>query len=261
MADDVWTPLRHELDRWHEADKVADLWLRDDDAVEPTPALARLVEATGRHAMPLTLAVIPAHASQSLADGLKDEPNVAVAIHGWSHVNHAGADEKKQELGAQRPADVVLAELDDGLQRLRTLFGRQLTPVLVPPWNRIAPDLLPSLTGLGFQALSVFGREKPAPLPMVNTHVDLIDWHGTRGGREPAVLVAEIVARLAVTFHAGGTMGLLTHHLVHDAAASDFLDTVFALTADHPGCRWRALADMLPEQFQTTDIEHLPFPG
>jgi peptidoglycan/xylan/chitin deacetylase (PgdA/CDA1 family) len=246
MTADVWAPLRAELDRWNDAGKVADLWLRDDDAVAPTPALTRLLASMQRNAICGTLAVIPTHAGAALADALGSMPDIAVAAHGWSHVNHAGAGEKKQELGPQRPAEAVLAELDSGLQRLRALFGSQLIPVLVPPWNRIAPALVPALAGLGYRALSVFGPEKPSPLPLVNTHVDLIDWHGTRGGRDLAALVAEIVARLTAMFDHGGTMGLLTHHLVHDDAASDFLDAVFALTAAHPGCRWRALADMLP---------------
>ena len=77
MADDaVWQPLVGELQRWRQAGRAADLWLRDDDAVEPTAALDRLLALAGRHSIPLTLAVIPAHAGEALAVRLSGEPLV-----------------------------------------------------------------------------------------------------------------------------------------------------------------------------------------
>lgn len=107
-------------------------------------------------------------------------------MHGWNHQSHAGPGEKKQELGGHRPAAIVLEELRHGLAKLRGLYGEQLLPMLVPPWNRIDKALLPALPGLGFTALSVFGREKRgAVLALLNTHVDVMDWRGTRVGVMP----------------------------------------------------------------------------
>jgi hypothetical protein len=253
---DAWTPLTDELDRWQQTGKTAPFWLRDDDAVEPTEALARLLALTEQYEISATLAVIPAHTGQPLADFIAGRPSLDVAVHGWAHGNHAGPDEKKQELGPQRPADTVLRELKAGIEKLQMLYGARLTPMLVPPWNRIAASLIPALAGLGFQALSVYGPEKPGPLPLINTHVDLMDWHGTRGGRETPALVADIVKRLRQMFETGGTMGFLTHHLVHDAAAWNFLDGLFAVTTRHPACYWVRSADMLAQR--RTDIENLP---
>ncbi|OQP84241.1 polysaccharide deacetylase [Rhizobium rhizosphaerae] len=238
----VADPLLRELDRWHARGAVAPLWLRDDDAVSATPALERLVEQTERFSVPVTLAVIPADEEPSLRNLVASEPHVSVAVHGWRHADHAAPGVKKQELGPERPAETVLAELSSGLGRLRAHYGAHLLPVLVPPWNRIDAALLPALPGLGFQALSVYGREKPGPIPAINTHVDLIDWHGTRGGRPPERLFAEIAARLSEIAGTGATMGLLTHHLVHDAAAWSFLETLFKVTAAHPACRWEPLS-------------------
>lgn len=240
-------PLLRELDRWHARGAVAPLWLRDDDAVSATPALERLVEMTARFSIPLTLAVIPAEEEESLRSLVASEAHVHVAVHGWRHADHAAAGAKKQELGPERPADIVLAELASGLDRLGTHYGARLLPVLVPPWNRIDAALLPALPGLGFRALSVYGRERPGPIPAINTHVDLIDWHGTRGGRPPERLFAEIAARLAEIGETGATMGLLTHHLVHNAGAWSFLETLFKVTAAHPACRWRPLSALLPQ--------------
>jgi hypothetical protein len=235
------TALRKALDRCAERGQPAQLWLRDDDAVEPGPALDRLLQMTNAAQVPLTLAVIPINTGMSLANRLLAEPHVSVAVHGWSHTNHAGAEEKKQELGGHRPVPLVLAELARGFARLAALHSPRFVPALVPPWNRISPDIIAGLPDLGFQALSVFGPETSGPLRMINTHVDLIDWHGTRGGRPAAVLLDEVAAAL----EAGGPVGVLSHHLVHDDAAWEFLTALFQMTGTHPGCRWTGLSDLI----------------
>ena len=97
--DPVWQPLLSELARWTDAGRAADFWLRDDDAVEPTAALDRLLGLTGASAIPVTLAVIPAFTGEPLASRLAGEPHVTVGVHGWAHRNHASEGQKKQELG------------------------------------------------------------------------------------------------------------------------------------------------------------------
>ncbi len=243
--DDFGEILDRELDRWQQAGKIAYFWLRDDDAIEPTTPLDRLLELSGTFSVPLTLAVIPARTGEALGDRLQREPLCSVAVHGWSHRNYANADEKKQELGRHRPAEDVLGELKQGFDLLSHLHGERFIPMLIPPWNRIDAALVPHLTGLGYRALSVYGPEKPSALPLVNTHVDVMDWHGTRGGRDPQALAVEIVARLRHMFAHGGAMGLLTHHLVHDAAVWDFMSALFEVTVRHPACRWTPVADLL----------------
>ncbi|TIT57545.1 MAG: polysaccharide deacetylase, partial [Mesorhizobium sp.] len=59
-SDQIWQPLVEELARWQRAGRKAEFWLRDDDAVDPTPALDRLLDLTRQFAVPVTLAVIPA---------------------------------------------------------------------------------------------------------------------------------------------------------------------------------------------------------
>jgi peptidoglycan/xylan/chitin deacetylase (PgdA/CDA1 family) len=229
--------LTEALDRWRDRGAVARFWLRDDDAVEPTSALDRFLATTGSAGIPAVLAVIPENTGIALAERLADHSEINVAVHGWSHVNHAPANEKKQELGVHRPAEAVLSELAGGVEKLQALHGERFLPMLVPPWNRIAPSLIPVLPALGFECLSVFGPEKARGIPEINTHVDVIDWHGTRGGRDASVLMSEIAGRLD-GMGDDEVMGLLTHHLVHDAAVDDFLYRLFAVTADHPGCIW-----------------------
>jgi hypothetical protein len=248
MADGpVWQPLLAELDRWQQSGRRAPLWLRDDDAVEPTAALDRLLDVTSRHAIPAMLAVIPAHAGAALAARLARERRIAVAVHGWAHDNHAPADEKKQELGPHRQARLVLAELSEAKAVIDRLFAGQTAFVLVPPWNRIDGRLLPSLGEIGFAALSVFGRARPAPVRLVNTHVDIIDWHGGRGGKDHGVLMLELAEELWWRRETGSSeaVGVLTHHLVHDETAWLFLEGLFAATAAHPACRWMSIRELI----------------
>ena len=245
MTADPWAELKAELDRWHEAGRTARFWLRDDDAVEPTPELERLLLLAEGHGLPLTLAVIPQHTGEDLARHLDSRASVNVAVHGWSHINFAGAGEKKQELGSHRPAADVLGALKMGYDRLAALYPRSFTAVLVPPWNRIAASLLPDLESLGFQALSVFGPEKQEGIRQVNSHADMMDWHGSRRGRTDEAILADIVRRLREAHDSNGTMGLLTHHLVHDEAAWSFIDRLLAFTSRHPACRWTSLPEIL----------------
>jgi hypothetical protein len=247
MSTADWKPLIAALDAWSAEGRVARFWLRDDDAVEPTPALSRLMALGRAHRVPLTLAVIPAHAVEDLQRFLADYPDASVVLHGWSHENHAPPDQKKQELGLHREPAVVLGELSAGYERLNRLFAEQFVPVLVPPWNRIDKALLPHLGQIGVRALSVFGPERPVALPAINTHADIMDWHGTRGCRPAADIIADVVRRMDDMRTTGGTMGLLTHHLVHDEAAWQFIDAMLAATSGHPACRWCALRDLLAD--------------
>ncbi|TDK37388.1 polysaccharide deacetylase [Rhizobium deserti] len=212
-------------------------WLRDDDAVEPTRPLDRLLDLARSFAVPLTLAVIPQHTGRELAERVDKHDDITVAVHGWSHINHAGPGEKKQELGAHRPLDRVANELLAGFDKLSALYPEAFIPMLVPPWNRISPDLVGALPALGFRALSVFGRETPASLALLNTHVDIMNWHGVRGGREPDVVFREL-AELLASPDCPEVVGILTHHLVHDENAWGFLERLFAATAGHAACRW-----------------------
>ncbi|NKB79419.1 polysaccharide deacetylase family protein [Ochrobactrum daejeonense] len=236
------------MERWAHNGRVARFWLRDDDAVDPTPALDRLINLSDRYRVPVALAVIPESTGQELALHLSGKNLVTVAVHGWSHESHAAPGRKKQELGPERPLATVLRQLETGLSKLETLYGRQLSPVLVPPWNRIDQDIRVELRKSGFRALSVFGTAKtePGEIPCINTHVDLMDWHGTRGCRPHGDLVADIVTQMKQRFdNDDEPIGILAHHLVHDDAAWAFLNALFEITTTKPGIAWKNLPDLL----------------
>lgn len=226
-------------------------WLRDDDAVQPSESLEHLLGLADTFAIPLTLAVIPVSTGNALAQRLATADSVSVAVHGWSHTNYANDNEKKQELGNHRPSSVVLAELQRGFFTLKQLHPERFIPLLVPPWNRISAELVGHLGSLGYKGLSTFGdnpadintsRASNADIAQVNTQVDLIDWKGSRGGRPFAELASEIITQLREN---RPTVGILTHHLVHDEATWQFLEQLFKATSGHPGARWISIADLL----------------
>jgi peptidoglycan/xylan/chitin deacetylase (PgdA/CDA1 family) len=234
--------LLDELKRRQDAGNPVTFWLRDDDAVEPSAALSRFSALTEAYSIPATLAVIPENTGEALAENLRHMSHIDIAVHGWSHKNHAPETEKKQELGIHRPCEQVLVELSQGFNTLSTLYADRFVPLLVPPWNRIAHELIDSLSDIGFTGLSTFGHEKPEAIKMINTHVDLIDWKGTRGGRSSDLLVGEFIENICATQK---PIGFLTHHLVHDEAAWSFMENLFEATARHKGCRWVSSREIL----------------
>lgn len=235
--------LRRALDRAADTGRPVRFWLRDDDAEVPSGALDRLLGLCGAHGVPVTLAVIPARTGAALAVRLDGAPGVSVAVHGWAHANHAPRGQKSRELGDSRDPAVVLRELARGLELLQALHPGRALPVLVPPWNRIGPKVAAGLPGLGFRAVSVFRKRQPGPLPQVNACIDPIDWRGGRHGRDLAAMERRLLANL----WRKRPVGVLTHHLVHDAAVWGFLERLFVLTCGHPGAVWVPLQTLVDE--------------
>jgi len=252
-----WQTLHRELEAWRETGGAATLWWRDDDAVDGGPALDRLLDLAEQYGVPLNLAVIPASATAVLALRLAGAAaQVSVLQHGFDHTNHAPEGEKSMELGPHRPRVAICEELASGQAMLKAKFGKQAVPVLVPPWNRIADEFVPTLAGLGFRGLSTHTARtalRPAEgLVACNTHVDVMRWRPERGflGENEALdlLIGHLRARRQAK--AGSTAngprraepdepsGLLTHHLVMDDAAWSFVSRLLATLGDHPAARW-----------------------
>ncbi|WP_193366812.1 hypothetical protein [Pelagibius marinus] len=246
----AWAALEAELDAWAAAGREARIWWRDDDAAAPSPALERLLDLAAARAAPLALAVIPATAEDALADLLDgQDAQTAVLQHGFAHANNAGSlgepGAKKCELIDPQRRPAVLDELRRGQEGLAARFGRRFLPVLVPPWNRIAAALLPRLPGLGFTGLSTYraraAAEAAPGVPQVNCHLDIMQWRPERRflGTEAALglLNGHLAAKRQGRADPGEPSGILSHHLVHDGAAWDFLGELLARLAGHRAVR------------------------
>ena len=244
-----WGVLAREVGAWREAGREAALWWRDDDAVEPSPALSRLLAL--RPGCPLGLAVIPAVAKASLAAGLTGA--VDVLVHGFAHADHAPVGERKSEYPCGR---VAPGEMRAGRKRLEAIFGGRVLPVFVPPWNRMGEDAAVALPAAGYEAVSGYRGRPEGPLPRLDTHVDLIDWRGGRRFAGVEAVLGGLVEALAARRRAEDRrsprnpwghqpVGVLSHHLVHDAAAWRFLEDLLAWVEETPGVRWVRPRDAL----------------
>ncbi len=246
-----WRPVELQLDRFEEAGRHVRFWLRDDDAVEPTAALDRLIDLCNRHRVPLLLAVIPEPATEGLAKRIDGLSLIQPCQHGFSHRNHAAEGQRACELGGIRPMATVLDDLARGQARLHGLFGQSLRPILVPPWNRIDPALAPHLPSAGFQGLSTFGRkpvETEGSLIEINAHLDIINWRQGRIGRDHTDLIGKLVAELEFAFDNDAPTGVLGHHLVHDEIAWGFLEDMLAMTGRHSCVRWISTDELLGDR-------------
>ena len=241
MAD--WRDLGCELDIWRQGERPATFWWRDDDATEPSDPLSIMLELVGKYSAPLALAVIPAMAKPELREVVGSYPTISILQHGFSHTNHAPPGEKKIEIGAHREWDVVSGQLASGLAEIEKFPASQ--PVLVPPWNRIDPAIFSRLPDIGYKGVSVFGRRQAshaAPgLVCINTHIDIIDWHGTRGfvgtGVALDLIIAHLAARRSGMAEADEATGLLSHHLVHDDECWRFIDEFLDFLGHHEAAR------------------------
>ncbi len=234
-----------ELAAWSEDGTVADIWWRDDDAAHATPALRRLRTLSETVGAGVALACIPDAVEQSLCKLVDAWPLAKVWQHGFGHVNHAPSGEKKAEFGAHRPLSAMVIELNAGRGLLEQMFGLRFTPVLVPPWNRIDSAVACILPEAGLRLLSTFNaRTALHPvhgLTVINTHIDVIDWRGTRAFAGEDVTVAALLTHLRgrrlKLLDAHEPTGILTHHLVHDAECWGHLADLFEYLAAHSSVR------------------------
>lgn len=206
------------------------VWWRDDDARRPGPNLDALAGIAAAAGAPLALAVIPDGVDPELLSWCEGR-GIDVLQHGVRHDNHQTAG-KSAELGDARTVEAILAELLAARENLRSAA---FVPVLVPPWNRMREDLDAALAAEGYLGLSRFGgAPRAGPPRRVDTHIDPIAWRTTR-----SLVADDALAGMTAKAIAGdGPIGLLTHHIDHDAALWAFVAAFAALVGQHPGARW-----------------------
>ena len=223
-----WTPLRDSLVRQRRAGQALPVWWRDDDAVSSTGALQHLIALAEEMGVTVHLAIVPRLADDSLVADVMGTRALVPVVHGWRHDNHAPPDAKKSEFGT--PRRDARTEIEQALAVMRARFGARLLPLFVPPWNRIDAGLLPDLAAAGYRGLSTFTPRKArlaaTGLVQINTHIDPIDWRGTRDLVAPEVLIVRIATlidnRTDGVTDATEPLGYLTHHLVHSPPLWEF---------------------------------------
>lgn len=215
-------------------DRPLRLWWRDDDAGQAAPALDRLLDLAARHAAPIALAVVPDWLDDACAQRIGDCAQARVLQHGVAHRDHALPGQRKIELGGGIALDALGHAVVAGRERLAAAFGSRFLPVMVPPWNRIAPSVLGALRGWGFSGWSGWRASPPddVALRRVDTHLDAIDWRQGGRARDAQELWAELARLLRAG--TGEPIGLLTHHRIAGDAGFAALDRLLGVVQDHP---------------------------
>jgi hypothetical protein len=100
------------------------------------------------------------------------------------------------------------------------------------------------LPGIGLAFASTYGARARGDRQSVNTHADIIDWHRGRGfvGEEAALalIAGHLADRREGRADPEEPTGILTHHLMHDAACWNFLTELVYRFGRQAGVRWLA---------------------
>jgi len=256
----TWEALLNELDCWSEKGMVATFWFRDDDAAAVTPQLLRLRELAVRHGVEIALAVIPGKLESDLVEYLRIEGSPFHEMcHGWKHVDY-GPNGRPGEFGRDRPLSELRADAKLAFNAFEAHFGGAGV-VFVPPYGRIAEELIDALREIGFVGVSTGPTNVERRMARILSHlswlpsvrlrngrsfphfdvqIDPFDW--ARGSSRTASSVSEeIVGHLRlrrigfVAPHA--PIGLLTHHLVHDDATWELCGQLLEALTKHSAVR------------------------
>lgn len=244
----IWAPLDTEFDAWRAADLRLPFWWRDDDAFHVTPELELLNALSEKSGIDVYLAVIPSKLQPDLPTYVEGHNNLIPVTHGYAHQDHTPAGVKKCEFASDRDDDSVTRELGAGKQIMAEGFGENFVPMFVPPWNRFGNDHKFKLKTLGYKGFSTYGprrnRWSKRGMEQINTHVDPINWRGSRSLDDPAQIIARMVEQLAArrTGQADNSepYGYLTHHKAHDADIWAFSEQLLMKFKGGPVDLWSA---------------------
>ncbi len=231
----MFSQLIEELKKWSDGGQVAEFWWRDDDAQKLCVQLERLLAISDRYQVEVSIATIPDGMQASLVEVLSGRKYVNVLQHGFSHKNYAPITERKMELGWHRSGEQIIRQIRSGFIDLQDLFGEQLVPVMVPPWNRIDKRVVENLRMVGLRGLSTLGpREQKFAvegLRQANVHVDIINWKQGRCFAGENNCIEQIITHLGAKrkgwVDPEEPTGIMSHHLVHDSECWGFLDELF----------------------------------
>lgn len=237
-----------EAARWRRAGRTARLWWRDDDAAGGSEALERLLLASDEARVPLTLAAVPSGDMAGLGKRIAGMPLISAAQHGVDHQNR-----RTGPAAGEFPHDWTQVEVEAALRRGWSLMRDlpRAAAVFVPPWNDEHPLLERALAACGYAGWSANGEvTHGARPPRFDAHLDLLRWRGGARFRGRAKFLGAFAAELRRRRKAGlweAPIGLLTHHLAHDARAWDFLDAFLGWTSRRRELAWVGLPDLIGE--------------
>jgi hypothetical protein len=160
--------------------------------------------------------VIPDGDLDAFSTRLSGLASVSVGQHGVDHVNRRPAGEPPSEYPGATSMEAIAAKIIAGRDAMRSAG---LEPCFfTPPWNAVQPELPAALDAAGYAVLCA-GDDT----------VDVLRWKGGPRFKGSTAVLRGIRRRLKERRQAGAfarPVGLLTHHLAHDAPTWRFLEVI-----------------------------------
>jgi hypothetical protein len=224
--------------------KKITFWWRDDDAIEETQALQKLLKLVDHKA--ISIATIPEYCTKSLIDIVKENPYIHLLQHGVSHENFAHKEEKKCEFPTHLSDEHHWQRIQYGRDKIFQLYPEWDGKGFVPPWNRMKLNSAEGLKDIGFDYISAFESLKARNIATkhiayCDSNIDPIDWKGNDGKNNYGFIGWQACDDILL-HHAQYQqhIGLLTHHLVHNEAMWHKLEIIADFMHHHPAIDWQA---------------------
>lgn len=253
LNEPYWDDLIEELDQWLKEGRTANFWWRDDGVGKLNNQLERLLGLRKKLDVSLALSTIPTLVNSLFWSRLTQENCITILQNGYSHHNFADTFEPKTELNGTRPLEHIIADLAVGMQKLAQ--HPQAIPVLVPPWNHIAPQLVPLLPEIGYRGLSSLDHRPRLTLPpglkQYNVHIAPVEQLKNKDsggflGTELSIKRAtkNLKDRRNKKNSDGDIIGLLSQHAIQDEDTWVFIEKFITCTKRHHAVKWVSASDV-----------------
>jgi ubiquinone/menaquinone biosynthesis C-methylase UbiE len=206
--------LMSEVARWSSSEPLPELIWRDDDVTRLVPSLERFILLSDRRSVPIAFAAIPTQLTSGAAQAIRASKHCRVAMHGFTHLNHAPAGLPESEYPEGRAQADVLAELRNGRRLIKEKARERCLNMFVPPWGRFDPSYNPLLARAGIVGFSGSATSIRHAVP-VQYDCHILTEHGRKGLDLPVILTRitrHLELRRAGALPRHTPIGLMTHH-------------------------------------------------
>ncbi|MDR1169066.1 MAG: hypothetical protein LBK53_09310 [Heliobacteriaceae bacterium] len=221
-------------------------WWRDDDVSAREPKfidlpylkykyrLGKMLSLLSKYNIPSVFAVIPKDFSRwgTTLAGILKKYNVYIALHGINHVNNS-ADNTVTEFPDDCNVEAAVKIILEHQKDFSDIFGNNLLPVFVPPFNNICEQLESELLKRGFTAVSKsnMGLVKH---DAHNIDIDFVNWR-TRALKDEEAILKEIITLIR---RGVKVIGLNAHHSRVRQYGFKFFNKLFATVEKFNNVEW-----------------------
>lgn len=146
--------LSEQTNAGSEAAVTRRVFFRLDDVGDANRPLRDVLSAFVCRRMPIHCCVVPSElrkeTSSYLLRLLDSSSGIEIGQHGWKHANYGG----KGEFGSNRPFELQLHDIRDGMKVIEGAFGGRWVPVFTPPRGIWSRQTIQAISNLGFSVIS-----------------------------------------------------------------------------------------------------------